>query len=267
MRLISLAAAAAAVVLASSASAKEFVVNGDFEQVTLPTGVSLPTGVDSFEFGDTYKYGQAVTGWTSITAPGAGSGAFNVYFNSDHASAGSSPISPDTRYTSSEVQYLWGVPDGVSPDGPHFVALDGDVNARGNLSQTVNGLVVGQTYTLSFDWAVSQFADRDGQTTEQMEYSLGGVTFDTDVITNPSHDFQGWMTVTQTFTATSGSELLNFLSIGTPTGLPPVALLDGVSLTGPGVPEPAIWSMMLIGFGGLGALIRRRRQAQVAAEA
>jgi hypothetical protein len=28
---------------------------------------------------------------------------------------------------------------------------------------------------------------------------------------------------------------------------------------GPGVPEPATWAMMLIGFGGLGAQLRRRR--------
>jgi hypothetical protein len=31
------------------------------------------------------------------------------------------------------------------------------------------------------------------------------------------------------------------------------------------VPEPATWAMMLVGFGGLGAMIRRRRQALVAA--
>lgn len=30
---------------------------------------------------------------------------------------------------------------------------------------------------------------------------------------------------------------------------------------GSGVPEPATWSLMLIGFGGLGALLRRRRAA------
>jgi hypothetical protein len=158
------------------------------------------------------------------------------------------------------------VPGGTSPDGSHFVALDGDVQARGDLTQTVTGLVIGQTYTLQFDWAVSQFADRGGDTTEQMQFSLGGDTFATGVIDNPSHDFQGWMHVSQTFTATSGSEVLDFLSIGTPTGLPPVALLDGVSLTG-GVPEPATWAMLLLGFGGLGAMIRHRRQVRAAATA
>ena len=31
-----------------------------------------------------------------------------------------------------------------------------------------------------------------------------------------------------------------------------------------GVPEPATWAMMLVGFGGLGGLLRRRRTASLA---
>jgi hypothetical protein len=65
------------------------------------------------------------------------------------------------------------------------------------------------------------------------------------------------------FTATDTKQTLNFMSLGTPNGLPPMAALDGVSLTA--VPEPATWAMMLIGFGGLGAMIRRRNRAAMAA--
>jgi hypothetical protein len=36
---------------------------------------------------------------------------------------------------------------------------------------------------------------------------------------------------------------------------------------GPGVPEPASWAMMLVGFGGLGAVLRRRRASTVASAA
>ncbi len=78
-----------------------------------------------------------------------------------------------------------------------------------------------------------------------------------------SQGFTGWMTASFDFTATSASEVLKFLSIGGPTSLPPVALLDDVSLTGdiPGsVPEPATWAMMGMGFAGLGLVAYRRRR-------
>ena len=45
-------------------------------------------------------------------------------------------------------------------------------------------------------------------------------------------------------------------------------LSTDVVITPPGgVPEPATWAMMLLGFGGLGAMLRRGRAAKVAASA
>ena len=45
-----------------------------------------------------------------------------------------------------------------------------------------------------------------------------------------------------------------------PTGLrvEMTGTADAAAVPG-GVPEPATWAMMLMGFGGLGALLRRRR--------
>jgi hypothetical protein len=33
-----------------------------------------------------------------------------------------------------------------------------------------------------------------------------------------------------------------------------------ITLTGVGVPEPATWAMMILGFGGVGAVMRQRRR-------
>ncbi|THD62017.1 PEPxxWA-CTERM sorting domain-containing protein [Phenylobacterium sp.] len=43
--------------------------------------------------------------------------------------------------------------------------------------------------------------------------------------------------------------------------------LDDMSLTGVAVPEPTSWALMLVGFGGLGALLRSRRRRGVLAAA
>ena len=37
--------------------------------------------------------------------------------------------------------------------------------------------------------------------------------------------------------------------------------IGAIQADGGGVPEPATWAMMLVGFGGLGAVMRRRRNA------
>ena len=220
----------------SAANATEFVHNGGFENVT---GITR-----SSEFGASH-IGQAVDDWTS-----ANSNAFNLVFFSANEN-----VDADTRF-SEHGQYLWSSP--ASPTGGKFVALDGDVNARGALTQMINGLTIGRTYTLSFDWAAGQYADRSGATTEKLQVQLGSDSFTTTTLNTPNHGFLGWYSVTHTFTASSTSELLSFLSIGTPSGMPPVALLDSVSLQGP-VPEPASWAMFIAGFGLIGAAARNRR--------
>jgi hypothetical protein len=59
------------------------------------------------------------------------------------------------------------------------------------------------------------------------------------------------LNVTPNFGATSGDALNSFTAKG-----------DGeFDFTGGGVPEPATWALMIMGFGGAGVLLRRRRQA------
>jgi hypothetical protein len=61
-----------------------------------------------------------------------------------------------------------------------------------------------------------------------------------------------------TFTATAATQVLSFLAKGTPGGAPPISFLDGVSLMA-AVPEPTSWALMIVGFGAVGATMRRRR--------
>ena len=93
-----------------------------------------------------------------------------------------------------------------------------------------------------------------------------GEIHDTSTVDVASRGFTGWMTGSMTFTATSASELLEFVSLGAPSGQPPVALLDGVSLTGltGAAPEPGTWAMMGLGFAGLGLVAYRRRRKALA---
>ena len=89
-----------------------------------------------------------------------------------------------------------------------------------------------------------------------MQVSFGNQTQTTAILNNASHGFTGWQTTTFTFTAQTANDVLSFLALGTPAGLPPFVLLDGV--TGTAVPEAATIGLMGLGL-GLVAVARRRK--------
>ncbi len=65
-----------------------------------------------------------------------------------------------------------------------------------------------------------------------------------------------WAPYSFTFVATGSSELLSFAADGS-AGCCYGPALDNVSIAA--VPEPATWSMMLLGFGAIGVGLRRRK--------
>lgn len=133
-----------------------------------------------------------------------------------------------------------------SSNGGNFVLMDGDPTYHGTLSQSVS-VVQGHSYEISFEQAASQFQFYSGATTEQWQVCLGGQCQLSALMNNASKGFVPWENQTLTFTAsTTGSELVSFMSVGTPNGLPPVVLLDGISMEE--VPEP---SAILLTAGGL----------------
>ena len=239
-RKITLALAAATALSALSAQAANLVVNGGFEATTHGKG-QLGFNTDATGWTN-------VKGYTFLYTPGSvdSSGAIGEFGNVS----------------------MWGTNNGGanafpnSPTGGNFIAFDGAFQVT-PLQQTIVGLVVGQKYDLGFDWGAAQQFGFTGATTDQWQVSLGNETHSTAVVSNVSHGFSGWVHQTFTFTAASASEVLSFLAVGTPNGVPPFALLDGVTLAA-AVPEPSSWALMLGGFAVVGFIARRRRSDPVA---
>ncbi len=211
------------------------VANGDF---------SSSDYVQNNQFGAGYG-GQGVTGWT-------GNGGYNIYFLAGTATTDSA----DSQYGGGR-EDLWNVTP--SPTGGNFVALDGASGVQGGLSQSVSGLTPGETYALTFSWGAGQLQSRTGATTEQLRATFGSQSYLTQTVANPSRGFTGWFTTTFDYTATAGNEMLSFLSVGTPSGLPPIATLDGVSLVD--VPEPGSIGVLAFGLGLVGFCWLCRRLA------
>ena len=222
----------------SPAHANPIITNGSFELLT-----NGPGQFDSK---------TVATGWTSA--------GYNFIFASGTA---------DTTGSNGDFGFLnlWGPNDGSanglpasSPDGGNYVGADGAFEV-GAISQTVNGLTIGGNYALTFYWAAAQQQGFTGSTTEQWKVTLGSQEQDTAILDNVNHGFTGWKSQTFTYTATATSELLSFLAVGTPNGVPPFALLDGVSMDP--VPEPDAYALIGIGLLSIPILRRlRKRRAE-----
>jgi len=155
----------------------------------------------------------------------------------------------------------------TNPAGSASVDLDG--NTPGAISQAISGLKTGQHFDVRFLFSGNpKGSEHGGNPVKTLIVNLDDgssrtLTFDTTAVGNTTGDMR-WKSESLAFTATGGSNVLQFASGDTdPNSLwgPAVA---GVSIA---APEPATWAMMLIGFGGLGAALRmnRRRSAVAAA--
>jgi hypothetical protein len=250
----SLALAALAMFGARSAAAQNLVTNGSFTQFS-----STPTS--SFQFGTAgYTPPQTLTDWTST-------GYNFVFLPSSTAATGEygalslwSPVSSPASANGFT---------NASPTGGNFVAADGDYQTA-SITQTINGLTIGQTYAVSFAWAGAQQSGA-GYTSATSDYwtvsllntvASTSQSFNTPTVTVAGEGFSGWMNQSFQFTATNTSEELSFLATGTPA-VPPFALLANVSMT---VPEPSGLALTATAIAGLVVLCRRRRVRPFAAD-
>ena len=132
-----------------------------------------------------------------------------------------------------------------------FLQSTADSGAQIDIS--VTGLTPGDVYSFSY------FDDqRSGYGVNAYTVSFAGST-----IASFSPEAVGWTArTTSTFTALGSSGTLTFaaplLCCDNDAGIDDITLSGSGDGDG-GVPEPASWALMLLGFGGLGAVTRSRR--------
>lgn len=151
----------------------------------------------------------------------------------------------------------FGVAPTVSPDGGTWVGLGINGSYIESFGQSLSGLTVGQTYTVS--WQAANFGINN-QANSYLGSNAIGVMLDGASIGQGStlSLSSNWSTQSLTFVATSASQLLSFSLASTEKAYPGI---DGISVTAggvaPAVPEPSTWALMAIGLVGMAAMRRR----------
>ena len=267
--------------LAQPATAGNLVIDGTFQGITYSGSLPLTTlygEVGTASTSNTLNFNAnewSTSGYNFVFAPNTadvGNGTTGASSGKANEAPGQYNISStnSTANAGYGSTYLFGANNGgthdftTNPFAGNFLGADGAYNT-GAITQTINNLVAGNVYALTFYWAGAQQqgASFTSATTENWTASLGSQSFTTGTVNTPNKGFSGWMQQTFNYTATGSSETLSFLASGTPTGQPPFALLGGVSLNQ--VPEPSSWAL----FAGLGVactvvgFVRRRRRSVV----
>jgi hypothetical protein len=158
-------------------------------------------------------------------------------------------------------------PDGVSQ---WYIVADSNNGANGApnysrpISQTIDGLTVGNQYELSFWQTGGEWAGITGGYNNGWQVSLGsdtriagaanGAALMNVAASNPSTTatVDPWQQQTLTFTATGTSEILSFLATSPSGDVPPMSLLTGVKFKNSSstpIPEPLEYVGTIVGFG------------------
>jgi len=279
-----------AFVLAQNASAN-LVSDGTFTTISY-SGSKTITGQLYGQFGSDSTSGLA-TGAT-LTVGGWDTSGYNFVFTSGTISSGTqangAPAQPFQAPGESNASngygntFMWGKGTGggsgngtngnnggkdtitAPPGGGNIIAADG-IYQVGAITQTINNLLVGHVYVLSFEWAGAQQQGTNytSATTENWTASLGSQSYTTNTVDNASESFTGWMGQNFYFTASATSEVLSFTAAGGPSCEPPFSLLADVDLEL--LPDVSNW-MIFTGFGAACIVFqiirRRRRQSELA---
>jgi hypothetical protein len=255
---IGLSAVSLTISVAGTAQSGPFVLNGDFSVAA--TNVALTPAIVSATFTPaswTYAGGDAFV-YAFGTADTIGGNAGLPVFLWGPGNPSSGPYAGPNSAN--------GLTASSCPTCGNYLASDSDPGFSGAFSQTITGLTPGQTYALDFDFGAAQFRDYNGgnwngKTNSRWDVTFAGILQQTPDLNIADHGFSGWLHEQFTYTiplSSSGSEILRFLAVGGPNPLPPVALLDNVSLSA--VPEPPSLWLMSVGLLGFLAAWRRQRR-------
>ncbi len=222
----------------AGSGALNLVTNGSFEQ----SGYAA-----NYEFDTNSSWSsQKVTGWTGT--------GYTIYFLANTQTT----VSASNQWSSSTEKLGTAVGTGgksattLSPDGGNFVALDGDPTINSTIYQNV-ALTPGQEYTITFNWAAGQLQSRTGATNESVNVQIGSgsildLNSNTSTVNIAAQAFAGWYTQSYVFVAKNAAPTLTFFAKSTSTCLPPMVLLDGVTLIQ--TPEPGTFGLL-----GMGAFV------------
>jgi len=131
-------------------------------------------------------------------------------------------------------------------------------NTLVSMSQTISSLAVGTTYTLTWDME-SYYGCCGSATTPGAGAGIDGNSYLFAIGNNVS-----WLSYSETFTYTGGSNVLTFYAQA--NGTDTDAAFTNIALTAASaaVPEPASWALVIVGFGFVGFAARRRLAAVTA---
>ena len=244
----------------AQAGSLEFIQNGSFETLTAGNTLGATGGYVCRNTGNGTCTSN-VASWSSTcqgTSCGTGGTPDSILFG---GSGGSAFNGGNGLYAQGQNGLQTNVPVPDSPSKGNYLGFDGDPAFSASIFQTITGLAPNTLYVLSFYQGAGQqkgSASPGVTTTEYWKVSFAGQTKNSTVMNNATAGWVPWSQQVLTFiSGATGTETLSFLSQGTPAGMPPIVLLDGVSLTA--APEPQTFALIGIGLVAIPFLNRKRK--------